>query len=193
MLYKVSRFIFAVSIKLFIKIRVKGKENFLKKEPFILVSNHARNLEPVLLGIACPRKIAFLAKEELFRLPVVGGWFGGVGCVPIRRKDSDILALKQSLRILRRKNPIVIFPQGARGSKEVKPGVGFLVKKSGVPVIPARIYGSDKVLPPGKMVPKRARVRIVVGRPLQIEGHKSPEIISSEVFNAIEALGQEKG
>ncbi len=188
MLYRISRFICIVILKLFIRIRIKGKENFLEREPFILASNHTSNLDPVLLGIACPRKVTFLAKEELFLLPVVSRWFWAVGCVPVRRKNADFSALRQGLVLLRKGKPLVVFPQGARGSRQVKPGVGFLVRKSQVSVLPVKICNSGVILPPGKLFPRSGRIDIIVGKLLQFSQNQEPEYIADQIFKAINSL-----
>jgi 1-acyl-sn-glycerol-3-phosphate acyltransferase len=160
-----------------------------QKGPFILASNHLSNLDPPVLAVACPRRICFLAKEELFKNTLVKLYFKAVGALPLKRAGSDIKALRTALETLKDK-PLLVFPQGTRRQdfNNISPGVGFLARKAKVPVVAARIYGSDKVLPKGKKRITPGKIRVVFGIVENLEYSDSKELITEKVIAVIRNL-----
>ncbi len=172
--------------------RVEGAENVPRSGGFILASNHISNIDPILLPVVCPRQMRFMAKDTLFSHPVLGALIRCGGGFPVRRGKADRNALAEFLRQLEQGYPVLIFPQGTRGGDKPQPGAGFLAVKSGKPVLPVYIEGTDKVLPRGKSFPQRYPVRVVFGSPLTFGSEDSPEGITEKVMAAIFAL-QGKG
>ena len=136
MFYRASTFIVYCFLKLFFGIEVVGREAIPSKGPFIIASNHMSNFDPPVLAVASPRKLVFIAKEELFNNKIGSLYFKGIGCIPLQRQGSDIKALRLALKVLK-KNPLLIFPQGTRTNSldSALSGVGFLCKKAKVPVV----------------------------------------------------------
>ena len=133
-----------------------------------------------------------MAKDSLFRNPIMRSFLHQVEVFPVRRDASDSRALRETLRRLKRGFPIVVFPEGTRQrlgmESKVQPGIGFLAVKGGVPVIPIHIDGSDTVLPPKARFPKRGRITISFGKPLFFsEGQPYPEVVTS-IMREIKAL-----
>lgn len=190
MIYRVSRFICLVILKALFRLEIIGRENIPEKGPFIFASNHVSYLDPVVVGVASFRKVVFLAKEELFKLPFFSALLHLLSCLPLKRSRFDISALKQSLAALKRGLPIVIFPQGTRSREEsrVHAGVGFLSLKSGAPVIPVKVCNTDKALPPGKIVPSFCKIRAIIGKPYFADNSMSYEEIAKEVFKLVSGL-----
>lgn len=165
MLYKILRPLAIFLFKIFFKIEVKGKEKIPKKGRFILASNHASVLDPVVLGVACPRRLYFLAKEELFRNRLFSLLIKTLGAIPLRREQSDLKAIKKALSLLNEEKPVVIFPQGGRNRYgKVKEGVGFLAKKSNSSVIVSKIIGTDKILPKGEKKLRLGKIKVIFDR-----------------------------
>ncbi|WP_457600073.1 lysophospholipid acyltransferase family protein [Hydrogenivirga sp.] len=151
------------------RIEVHGEENIPRSGPFIVASNHRSHLDPPVLNAAFPEPLVFLAKEELFRPPL--GWFiRHMRAVPIRRGSGDVDTLEMTLGLLHRGCHVAIFPEGTRARPgeflRPKPGVGLLAIKSGVPVVPVLIEGTDHVFPRGASFPKPGHpIRVFIGKP----------------------------
>lgn len=172
------------------KIKVEGIDSFPEENVnFILAANHLSNLDPPLLGILLPRQMAFLGKEELFRNRLLGFVLKSIGVIPLKRGASDIRAMRTALQILKEK-PLVVFPQGTRGGSYEKftKGVGFLCKKTGVPVIAAKIKGTDSALPKGAVFIRRANIEVVFRIVADIEDSDSYEEIAAKVVATIKDI-----
>jgi len=139
--------------------------------PVLIVSNHVSVLDPPLVGGSAPRPLFFMAKEELFRIPLLGRLIRALNARPVRRDGSDMRALKAALALLREGRAILVFPEGTRGEegqplREGKPGVGMLAVLSGAPVVPVYVSGSGYALPRGRALPRPGKVRVTFGPPL---------------------------
>ncbi len=189
MVYRISVFLAFIFLKLFCALEISGKENVPAKGPFILASNHLSNLDPPVLAVACPRRIRFLAKEELFTNWVVKLYFKAVGALSLKREGIDIKALRMAVKVLET-GPLIIFPQGTRRQDfdNVNSGVGFLARKAKVPVVVARIYGTDKVLGKGKKFFSRGKIRIAFNRVDDLDLSHSREEITERVIAKIKQL-----
>lgn len=169
--------------------KYRGLENLPAKEPFIVASNHISNIDPFILGACQWRRFNYLAKVELFDTPRKEWFFRQVGAIPIRRGTSDFRALREVLRKLKKGTPLILFPEGTRGysdrAKEPQPGVGFLARKSGVPVIPAFITGSDKAMPPDSKWFHSHPVSIEFGKPVAFEKSDDYGVVSQKILQAI--------
>lgn len=174
---------------LLFKIEIKGRQSFPKNEPFILASNHISNLDPVVVGVGCPSKLAYLAKEELFKNKLFGFYLKALGCIPLKRGQSDVGVLRKAINILKEK-PLVIFPQGGRAESydTFKSGVGFLQKKTGVPVIAAKVYGTDQILPKGAKFFKKGKAKVIFAKVQHINKEDSVEDIAAKVMEKIKSL-----
>ncbi|MGE0269013.1 MAG: lysophospholipid acyltransferase family protein [Candidatus Omnitrophota bacterium] len=174
---------------IYFRTKFQGLEHIPSGKPFILACNHNSNLDPFVVGICRWQRFSFLAKEELFRSKISSFLFAGMGAFPIKRDTSDFRALREALRRLKRGCPLILFPEGTRGvgdrKKESQPGVGFLAQKSGVPVIPVFIQGSDKALPQGSKWFKFHPIRIIFGRPLVFTQDQKYNQISDSILQAI--------
>ena len=192
MIYWISYYIIKIAGQIFSPRTILGKEHLPKEGGFILASNHKSNLDPFLIGLCFHRRISYMAKDSLFRNPIARFFLHRVEAFPVRRDASDVRALRETLRRLKRGFPVVVFPEGTRqgpGSEtKTRPGIGFLAVKGGVPVIPVHIDGSEKVLPPKGRIPKRGRVTVSFGKPIYFsEGQPYPDIVIS-IMKEIEAL-----
>ena len=192
MIYWSSYLIIKLLSKIFFPFTVEGRQYIPSQGSYIFASNHRSYLDPLLVGLCVWRRINYMAKKSLFKNPL-GGWFlRRVGTFPVRRGEPDIGALREALRRLKRGSPLLLFPQGTRldreGGGKAQPGVGFLVAKSQVPVIPVFIQGSDKVLPAGARWFKRYPIRVRIGPPVKITAVQSYDTIADQVMAAIVSL-----
>ncbi|MCK4917549.1 MAG: 1-acyl-sn-glycerol-3-phosphate acyltransferase [Candidatus Omnitrophica bacterium] len=190
MLYKISAIVFFILFKILFKLEIKGRKCLPKDQPFILAANHLSNLDPLVVGVAAyPQKIHFMAKEELFSNKISSFIYRQLGVMPLKRSSTDISALRMALKTLKT-GSIGIFPQGTRSLnfEKVSSGVAFLQKKAKVPIIAAKIYGTDKALPKGAKFFKKEKVKIVFGKVDNIENSNTYDEIVLKVVNKIKNL-----
>jgi 1-acyl-sn-glycerol-3-phosphate acyltransferase len=186
--YWLSTGLVSIVSMIFYPCHVIGRENVPSKGGFILASNHESNIDPMLLPVVCPRQMRFMAKDSLFKNPVLEWIIRTGGGFPIKRGRADRGALTEFLNQLDLGYPVLIFPQGTRGGEKPQAGVGFLAVKSGKPVLPTYIEGTDKVLPKGKSFPQRHPVKVVFGKPITFSPDEDPQIVADKVMTAIWAL-----
>jgi len=99
-IYNISKFFWFLVLKIFFRLEVSGRDTIPSDSAFILASNHISNIDPLALGVACPRKIHYLGKEELFRGKFAFWWMKKVGVIPLKRGKNDIGAIKIAIRAL---------------------------------------------------------------------------------------------
>ncbi len=153
-------------------------------------------MDPFILGLASRRRLSYVTKDTLFRNRVLRYLLYRVDAIPIKRGASDFRAMREMLRRLKQGAPVVLFPEGTRqtagGERKIHEGIGFIVAKAGVPVIPAYIKDSDKVLPPGSKVLKRHRVTVIFGAPLHFTKHQSYADIARQVMDRVSFLATDR-
>ncbi len=173
MLYTIGRLIFLILAKLFFGFKVIGADNIPKTGGFLFASNHVSNLDPILMGAACPRKINYMAKNDLFRNRFFAWILSAVHVFPVKRESADLGALKEAIRRLKSGNGLLVFPEGRRSAgglnEEPQPGVGFLAAKCGVPIIPAFISGTEKALPKHAKRLTRTSITIRIGEKIFVQ------------------------
>ena len=151
--------------------RVEGKENIPRKGPLIIVANHMTYVDPPLLSASVPRRITFMAKQELFRLSLMGLVVRAYGAFPVRRGGLDRVALRHSLELLKKGEVLGMFPEGKRSPshqlQELQPGTALIAARSGVPIVPVGISGTEKVRGIGFIV-RRPRIDVKIGRPFTL-------------------------
>jgi 1-acyl-sn-glycerol-3-phosphate acyltransferase len=189
MLYRLSTIITYCLSKVFFGIQVEGSKVFPAKQSFILASNHLSNLDPPILACACPRRVGFMAKEELFKNRLAALYLKDVGAIPLKRDKSDVRVIRQALKVLKTRS-LLIFPQGTRGGDfdQAGLGVGFLCQKAKVPVIAAKISGTDQILPKGAKFFKPGKVKVIFSRLDNIGKQDSYQDVTSKVIQRIRSL-----
>lgn len=142
-----ARGVVAVILRTVWRLEVRGVEHVPRDGPLIVAANHVAYMDPPALGVALPRPISYMAKAELFRVPILGPILPHVNAYPVDRGKGDIAAIRRSLEVLARGGAIGIFPEGGRvkqGEGVAHTGVAMLATYSGAPVLPAYISGSAK-------------------------------------------------
>ena len=165
---------------------VEGLENIPDDGPAILASNHLSFSDSIFLPLVVPRHITFLAKSDYFTGKGVKGrltafFFRGVGQVPIDRSGGSAsqAAIDTGLRILNEGSLLGIYPEGTRSPDgqlyRGRTGVARMALEGGVKVIPLAMIDTDKIQPPGKVLPKVRRVGIKIGKPLDFSRYSGME------------------
>ncbi|HEX8805936.1 MAG TPA: lysophospholipid acyltransferase family protein [Candidatus Aquilonibacter sp.] len=163
-LYAVAKAIIWSLGKVVWRVRTYGTQNVPLHGPLIIACNHVSNLDPPLLGANCPRPISYMAKRELFEIPVLGPLIAQLGAYSVDRQGSARAAIKRSLEILEADGCVGIFPEGGRnvhGDKEPRTGVALLASLAKAPVVPACIAGSGRA---GHL----AQIKVAFGKPLEL-------------------------
>jgi len=161
-------------ISLFFQTKGIGTENIPAAGPFIVVSNHASFLDPYLIGYTSrEREVGFMAKEELFKVPVFGAIITYCNAFPVKRGTFDEGAIQRFHDFLHSGKPLVLFVEGTRTlTGELQPakkGSGMLIYNAKVPVIPAYIAGTFRCWPKGKLLPRPGKTSVTYGPPVDLE------------------------
>lgn len=179
------------------RVEVYGLEN-IPEEPCLVASNHRSHLDPPVLNSVFPEPLRFLAKEELFRVPLLGRLLPHMGAIPVKRGSGDLQALELALELLSKGCKVCIFPEGTRAKPgeflRPKIGVGLLAVKSKKPVLPVYIEGTDVVFPRGAKFPKPGHpVRVFIGKSRVYFEEDSPRgyrKVAQEIMESIIELAQ---
>jgi 1-acyl-sn-glycerol-3-phosphate acyltransferase len=183
---------------------VTGREHIPRKGAAVLASNHISYLDPPLIGSAIWRPAWFMAKAELFDTPAFGWLCRGLHAFPVRRGTGDRAALKHSLSLLEKGEMVAIFPEGTRSQTgELGPpelGVGMLVLRTGAPVIPIAISGTNEMLPRDAKMLRPARIRVRIGPPIHFPAPAEKRIereayaqVAQQITDAIDRLRRDPG
>lgn len=149
------------------RYQVVGRENIPRRGPVLIVANHLIWYDPLLLGIIFPRRLWFMAKNEIFRLPLIGLACRLTGQIPVHRGESDRQALERSLHYLQRGLAVTVFPEGAVAQQErlmqAHTGAAMLALRSGAPILPVAHTGTRRLfIDRGTWLP---HVKIRIGEP----------------------------
>lgn len=183
----------------FFRFRVLHRERRILEGPVILAMNHESYLDPPLAGISSGREVFFLTRKTLLDVPVLGWLLPRLNVIPVDQEGTDRSALKAMIRILKQGHATVVFPEGARTLdgrlQPAMPGLGFVIAKTLVPVLPMRIFGSHEAMPRGGGYLRLRRITIVIGEPiyftaadLEPRGKELYARLSERVMDAIAAL-----
>jgi 1-acyl-sn-glycerol-3-phosphate acyltransferase len=179
--WKMAQVLVRVWGSLWFDLKVFGIKNVPRTGGALIVSNHQSFLDPALLGGRLPRPMSYMAKSELFENPVLSWLIRSLGAFPVRQGAGDIRAIKETVHRLQEGRILNIFPEGSRTETgaimPMEPGVALVVRKAGVPIVPAAIIGSYQAWPKGKRIFRRHPIRIVYGPPLDVKGMKADPII----------------
>jgi len=150
------------------RLRIDGMSNVPRSGPVLVVGNHVGNVEPPLTGVHIPRlDVYYMAKAELFRPRFIGWLFRRNHTFPVVRHSADRAALRFALGVLRNGHVLLVYPEGTRSwTGETHPpqaGAGFIARHSGAPIVPVASWGSEKVIPRGAWLPRRADVHLRIG------------------------------
>ncbi len=180
-------------------LEVTGTEN-IPKEGVIIASNHISYLDPPIIGSVTPRRSNFMAKKGLFDIPILG-WMIKYAAFPVDRERPRASTIKAAVKRIRDGQIVVVFPEGQRNETsellEPKPGIGMVAAMSRAPIVPVYITGADRALPPGARWLKRAKIKVVFGKPIYYTsttesggstGRGKREEVSMMIMDAIREL-----
>jgi 1-acyl-sn-glycerol-3-phosphate acyltransferase len=195
--YRLAQFLSYSYLKCFHRFEVKGTENVPEKGGFILACNHLSYIDPPAVGCRIRRNLHYFARDSLFFWPL-GLLITKLNSIPVNRDQLDLGTLRKVLRVLKGGEPVLVFPEGTRSPdgtlQKPQKGLGLLVHKSGVPVLPARLDGSFEILGKGKLFPRIGKkLYLNIGSPilsekLSFDSSDRYQKISDLVMHEIEGL-----
>lgn len=161
MIYRLLKYLATMILTTVRRWDVRGRENLPHSGGVVLVANHVSYWDPVVVICAFSRKVHFMAKSELFKIPVIGYVLRIAGSFPVRRDRSDREAIRTAIRLLEEGQVVGVFPEGTRShsGELLKPhlGAAMLAAKAKVPMIPIALIGTRGVI---------GRVRMLIGTPI---------------------------
>lgn len=165
--YSIIRFLARVVFGLYFRTRARHRERVPDGAVIICPAGHRSNLDTPLVGTYSPRLLRYMAKDSLFKSPFWTRFLVTLGGFPVHRERTDRKALGYALACLSRGEALVVFPEGERKQgPRVHPlheGAVWLSVKSGAPILPVGIGGSEAAMPKGALLPRPGRIRFVTG------------------------------
>lgn len=181
--YAILRWLFRLVFRVVFRWRVRGAERIPRTGPLLVCSNHISWWDPPLIGCIMPRRIYFMAKEEIFRWPVLGPLFPRFGAFPVRRGEPDRQAVRTALDHLAEGRAVGIFPEGTRSRtgelRPAQPGAALLAVRSRVPILPIAIKGPFRPFRP---------VYVVVGTPFELKEYYDRKVNTNDLAEAGERI-----
>lgn len=191
MIYKFFKNILHFLTHIFFRIKVYNKELEPLSGPVILCSNHISLLDPILIGSPLKRQVKFMAKESIFKVPIIGQIVKLIGSFPVNRDNVDISAIKMSIKILKNGEVLGIFPEGSRYATEAKSGFVSLALKTKATVFPVHIICNGNVY-------FFKKIKVIYGKPITYEEldfkegtQEDIKRVSSQIFDRILTLNED--
>jgi len=197
MLYYVSRWLVRGFLALYCRGRVEGREHIPATGGVLIASNHTSHLDPPAIGCASGRPVHFLAKAELFRVPLFGSLIRRLHAFPVNRASADRAALRRCDELLKGGEVLVVFPEGTRSPdgalQQPELGAALIALRAGVPVVPTVVLGSDQALRPGSLFIRPRQVTVRFGKPFvpdpgAAQGRARLEAVATQIMAAIADL-----
>ncbi len=187
---------------LFGRWTVIGRENVPKTGGVLVCANHVSYIDPPIVGGACPRPVHFMAKIELFRIPLLGTFIKYARAFPVRRGTADRQALKTAMKHLAKGNVVGMFPEGQRNfTSELLPaeaGASMIALRSRATVIPCALVNTEVLLKPHSFLLRFTKIRVVFGKPVELDdlyekgGREAMDEAGQRIMAAIGKLLEEE-
>ncbi len=176
-IYNILHVFFWLLFSIFFRAEAIGRENMPKDGGVILAANHMSNFDPPLLATYLRRPVSYMAKKELFEVPVLKQIITACFSFPVRRGAADRGAIKAALNELKKGRCVGLFPEGTRSrdgkTHKAEAGVALIAAMAKVPVVPAAIIGTNRIFANGSLLPK---LKIIYGEPMYFTGkHNNKE------------------
>jgi 1-acyl-sn-glycerol-3-phosphate acyltransferase len=165
--YRIMRRIFTTGMWVLFRPRVTGKERVPSSGPVILAPVHRSFADFGFTAFCTRRKLFFMTKDSMWERKWLGRLLLYVGAFPVHRESADREALQRAEEVLKRGECLVLFPEGTRRQgaviENLMEGAAFLSARTGAPIVPIGIGGSDLAMPKGKILPKPLTIQVVIG------------------------------
>lgn len=158
-------------------VQVIGKENILRGKPQVFMANHQSDFDILIALAYVPGQFRWIAKKELFAIPVFGQAMRGAGYIEIDRQNHEkaLQSLDLAALRIREGKSVMTFPEGTRSRngeiKAFKQGTFYLAIQSGVPIVPISIIGSGDIMPKRSLKIKPGKIKLVIDKPIAVKGY----------------------
>jgi cytidylate kinase len=177
---------------LYWRLRIVGRENLPTSGAFIVAPVHRSNVDTPLVGAITRRRMRFMGKDSLWKTRAGARFLSALGGFPVHRGSADRDALRRCIEVIAGGEPLVLFPEGTRQSgPDVHPlfeGAAYVAARTGVPIVPVGIAGTEKAMPKGSKLLYPTRVAMVVGEPLPPPDSRSRRAIHEQTERLHERL-----
>ena len=184
--YKLCHRVVLTFFKLFYGFKVAGAENIPESGRIILASNHISAFDPPAIGVATKRMLFYLAKKELFSIPILSTIIRHLNTIPIDRGAGDIKALKMFTDSLQREHAVLLFPEGTRSRDgkigEAREGIGFIASKTESDIIPCFIRGTNDLR---RNFLTRNGIRVYFGERIEFKHYKNLQLPKRQLYKKI--------
>lgn len=175
--YKLGHFLLNIFLRFGTGWQVEGRENIPPEGPLIVTANHISNWDPPVLGSSLTRQVHFVAKKELFEIPVLAGILNHIGTIPINRGKPDRRAIRQALDVLERGEVLGLFPEGTRSKtgklRRAKLGIVMIALKSEAPILPVGLINTPH--------PFSKNIQVKIGQPFTLDEYYGQKLDKKEM------------
>ena len=182
------------TFRLYFRGRVEGAQNVPKEGPLIVVANHASDFDPPILSNCVRRPVSFMAKEELFEVPVLAPAIRLYGAYPVKRGSADRSAIREALKQLDQGWAVGVFLQGTRTVNgripEPKLGAALIAAKAQAPLLPVSLWGTHRILPKGSKLPRSLPLTIRIGEPIPAPAKTDKALLQQTTDECAAAIHQ---
>jgi 1-acyl-sn-glycerol-3-phosphate acyltransferase len=170
-LYRFARGVIVSICRLYWRTTFEGLEHVPADGAFVLAPVHRSFVDFGLAAGVTRRRLRFMGKDSLWKYPAFGWLLSALGAFPVRRGGPDREAMRRCMAVIERGEPLVLFPEGTRRSgpvvDDLHEGAAYVALRTGVPIVPVGIGGSERALQKGKRLPRPVKVHVIVGPPIQ--------------------------
>lgn len=195
--YRVLRSLLRLVAKIYFRLEVFGSERLPSEGGFILApGGHRSILDTPMISLAGPRVLRYMGAETYFNVPGFGWFLRAMGGFPVQRAATDRAALRLAEWVLNNGEPLAVFPEGTRQEgpliQPLKEGAAFLACRTGLPIVPVGVGGTERAMPKGRNYPLPRKVTLVIGEPIRpAERPEGSRVKRSEVRRISEQLSVE--
>lgn len=187
-------------LHLYFRGQIHGAEHAPQQGPLVVVSNHASDFDPPILSNCVGRPVAYMAKQELFEVPVLGTLIRWYGAYPVKRGAADRAAIRAALASLEAGWATGVFLTGTRTTDgqiaEPKLGAALIAAKVQAPLLPVSLWGTQAILPKGGLIPRPVPVTIRIGEAIPPpQSAERTQLVAvtqhcADTINKLHALGR---
>jgi 1-acyl-sn-glycerol-3-phosphate acyltransferase len=184
----------------YFRIRIYGAENVPQSGPLVVISNHASYFDPPIVSSCVLRPVAYMAKEELFNIPVLAQAIKLYGAYPVSRGTADRTAIRSALECIENGWAVGVFLQGTRTPDgritDPKRGAALLAAKAKAPILPVSLWGTEGILQKGSTIPRAVPLTVRIGKVIDAPSSTNKEELQAltqkcaAVINGMHDLGR---
>jgi 1-acyl-sn-glycerol-3-phosphate acyltransferase len=169
-LYRVVRAIVVAIVHLYWRATYRGIEHVPATGAFVVAPVHRSFIDFAVVAGITRRRLRYMGKDALWKYRLPGKLLSALGAFPVHRGGADREAMRRCLEVVEGGEPLVLFPEGTRRSgavvADLHEGAAYVACRTGVPIVPVAIGGSERALQKGRRIPRPVKVRVLVGPPL---------------------------